>query len=1036
MMAHGRVSEYLDDALDIDDEAAFLDHLSVCAECQAELHAEVQLREREDALREHETSPRCAAGTAGREFHGRTGEYLDDMLHIDGEAAFLDHLPVCAECQAELHADVQLRELEDAVREAVLAATRVKPAEHNEVGTSRSVPRRRDGRAWRRAVATAIAAAAVLALLITQPVPPEVRKPVAFGLQSHRTIEIRLSHHSASKYRPYGIMRSGAIPGEPIAPAVIADLDRAGDCHGVATAYVLSGEWIRADEHYRRCTASPDLDADRAGLAVLRGDLDAALELADRALDTAPDHTVALWNRALALRALGLELSAATAFDRVAALEQDTGWAQEARALNRATLAEIERMHTAYSDVERVGLEMVRGGPPIPVALARQVPARSRVMLQDAIRTATTADRLDELAPLAAALERGVGTGLARYLKQARAALSPERATASAGYQAIVARSNAIDDHAWKSWLAVATRARADDLILGARILTGRLDGAVSAEQLAAATGDPWFERAVELARVRAALGAGRIEEGAARLTALQAHCPPGTVSYRCLDLAVEMSRLALSRHQPPEAKRHALAAIAMARQLGEWPQRSQALTIAGDAERFGGNFVAARAYYEESAHSRDACGKRNAAFTMAEMLFQDHQIARAYALAAAAPTCDVPPSVVELKTLVRLVRAGHAVLDRAAMAAAMERARGAPESANDDAYLDYLTAWAVLDDDYRARERLSHAAERALGSEGAMREKTLLEINSALFADAGRRTAWNEALTVIARAHGVPPPPRCALAFAADDFRFAVIAVGPDGALHGRYEPDLVRLAEWMTPESIRRYLADCGDVAVLALSPWLGIGPVLEAQTPWHYVLGPTIPPTPGRRRHVVIANPITPSSAGLAPLAPRTWPGSGGPDELITGAAATPERTLDAILDATLIEIHSHTTWLDRLDAPVLALSPGSEGWSLGAAKIRTIRLTNAPVVVLADCAGGAAARYEHEAWGLPLAFRTAGARAVIASLSVIPDRDATAFVDALVAELARGTAPAAAVARLRAEKMRGDPTSWMRNVVVFQ
>ena len=113
-----------------------------------------------------------------------------------------------------------------------------------------------------------------------------------------------------------------------------------------------------------------------------------------------------------------------------------------------------------------------------------------------------------------------------------------------------------------------------------------------------------------------------------------------------------------------------------------------------------------------------------------------------------------------------------------------------------------------------------------------------------------------------------------------------------------------------------------------------------------------------------------------------------------------------------------------------------SPGAEGWTLDAAKIRATRLTGAPVVVLADCAGGAAARYEHEAWGLPLAFRTAGARAVIASLSAIPDRDAAAFFDALVAEFARGTGPAPAVARVRAETLQGDPTSWMRNVVVFQ
>jgi hypothetical protein len=202
------------------------------------------------------------------------------------------------------------------------------------------------------------------------------------------------------------------------------------------------------------------------------------------------------------------------------------------------------------------------------------------------------------------------------------------------------------------------------------------------------------------------------------------------------------------------------------------------------------------------------------------------------------------------------------------------------------------------------------------------------------------------------------------------------------------------------------------------------------------WHYVLGPVLAPPAGGLHRVVVAAPVPPPEAGLAPLAPRIGPAAGATDELITGAAATPERVLAAIRDATLIEIHSHATWLDPLDAPVLALSPGANGWALRAAQIRSVRLTGAPVVVLADCAGGAAARFEHQAWGLPLAFRRAGARAVIASLAEIPDRDAGAFFDAVTAELARGASPAVAVARVRAEKMRGDPTSWMRDVVVFQ
>jgi len=1046
MSVHGRTTEYLDGALDADEEPAFLDHVGGCVECQRELHAEVQLRDREDALR-------SVTDAVPPDPHGRSGEYLDGALGDEAAAAFLDHVAGCGECQRELHAEVQLRDREDALR-AAAATPRPEPvAPHPEPAVPRGEPapraraaggdvvplesarRRRVG--WAAGAAVLLAAAGITLLIRSRPASTP-SEPVALALGPSRSIEIRLSYGDAARHRPYDTMRGSASPGEPIGYQAIAAFERDGDCHGLATAEVLSRALDRADAHYQRCSTSPDLEADRAGLAVLRGQPDAALELTEGVLAAVPGHAVALWNRALALRDLRLELSAAAAFERVAELERsrEPGWAQEASDRARALRAAIEPIRTAHDEVVRLGLDMLRGGPPLPGDLARRVPWRSRVMLHDAIRTATTGERLDELAPLAATLEGLAGTGLSRYLAQARAGLSPARTAAAADYLKIRDGQGAIDDHTWASWLALAARARADDLILGARIATGRLDGAPSAEQLAAATRDPWFELAVQLGRAKAASQAGRIEDGAARLAAIRAQCPPAASSYRCLQLEVELARLALDRHQPPEARQHALAAAATARQLAEWPQYGQALTLAGDAERFGGRFASARAYYEESGLARGLCGARNAAFTIAEMLFQGHRIAQAQQLVAGAPACDEAPSGVELTTLVRLLRTGHAVLDRAAVAAEIARARSAPDFRRDTAYLDYLAEWAALDGDPAARERLGRVMELARGVEGSIREKTIIAVHSALFADAGRRGAWAEALAVAARAHGVALPPRCVLAFGADDFRFAAVAIGSDGALGaGDYERDLVRPAEWLAPAPMRRQLDGCDEVSVLALSPWLGIGPVLDPQTPWHYVLGPARPPASGPRRHVVIADPATPPEAALAPLAPRTWPASAGL-ELVTGPAATPERALAAMSDATLIEIHSHATWLDRLDAPVLALSRGADGWSLGADKIRAARLTGAPVVVLADCAGGAAARYEHEAWGLPLAFRTAGASAVIASLAPIPDRDAASFFEAVTAELASGASPAVAVARVRAQRMQRDPTSWTRSVVVFQ
>ncbi len=60
-MSDHQVGAYLDGALAADAETRFLDHLVDCAACQAELHAEVQLRDREDALRAAAPTPRVEA---------------------------------------------------------------------------------------------------------------------------------------------------------------------------------------------------------------------------------------------------------------------------------------------------------------------------------------------------------------------------------------------------------------------------------------------------------------------------------------------------------------------------------------------------------------------------------------------------------------------------------------------------------------------------------------------------------------------------------------------------------------------------------------------------------------------------------------------------------------------------------------------------------------------------------------------------------------------------------------------------------------
>jgi len=980
--------------------------------------------------------------------HGCAAEYLEGALGPGEEAAFLDHLIRCAVCQAALADDLQLRDREQRTgsRPAVAGWWR------RHVIPIASL-RRPPVVAAAAALAVAAAAAALVVVVPRHPEPPKVatvaavapstgsRHPAApaLALATTRSIETRLGHPAAASHRAYAVLR-GAAGREAISPAAIAELDRAGDCRGVAAAYVLSGELVRADDTYARCSAGAEdaeLDADRAGLAVLRDHPEEALRLADRTLVARPDHPVALWNRALALRDLGLGLAAAEDFDRVAAL--DPAWAREARDRAAALRDQLTGLHDAWQRTIDAGIAMAAGGPPIPAKLARRQPARARAFFHHAIRTARTRARLDELRPLAAALDGLAGDRLARYLDQAAARLTPARLALIDDYAAMLEARAVRDEPTFRAWLGRARAAGAGDLVLGALDVTGRVgDFAGEATRLAAATGDPWFELAILTARVVSARTASRFAEAAALLDEGDRRCAAGAPAFRCVQLTIERAQLENARYHPAAARLLGARALREATAIGEWRQRMQAAYHAGEAERFRDGFAAARAFYREYALGEASCiaRRRTTAFA-AEMSFDEHRVRDAHAAAADLPACGTPPELQELVLEASLLRAGAPVRDRAALLADLAAARG-PAGATDRRFLDYLIARAELGhaDDAPARLRAIAVAALARPSD-TFAARAGAGAAAAALVDAGRRADWSEVLAIAAEVRGIAVPRRCAVVIAADDFELVGAAVGPAGVVTGIHRRDLAPPAppeDWLAPAIVRDQIRGCELVDVLAAPPWLGVGPLLDPAVPWRYVLGPPRAPAPGEPRRVILADPKPPVSLDLPVLAPWTAAPPGA--ELITGAGATPERLAAVARDATILEIHAHTDRVAESDAPALALSEGRTGWAVTAEAARELHLERAPVVVLADCVGAVPARYAHTSWGLPAGFLGAGASAVVAALAPIPDAAATVFFAGVVADLERGVPVAPAVAHARAAALARDPASWARHVVVFQ
>jgi tetratricopeptide (TPR) repeat protein len=267
--------------------------------------------------------------------------FMDGELSAQEAQAFRDHLATCETCSLGLHGEMMLEALE-ADRE---------PAPGKVGGGGGSVRPIRSSRRWlSRTVAPAllvsVAAAAAWAVWArghggVEPVVQAVSPTLESG--KTRASEVRIAYAAADAYRPYDVARSGGERNHEDVPlAVLAALEAKGDLHGVAAGLVLSGDDARAESYLARAGASVDVDADRAAVLLDRGEVAQALDALDAVLAKAPSHPQALFNRALSLRDLGLELAAAEAFDKAVALGEK-GWAVEAKAQATALRAAHEK---------------------------------------------------------------------------------------------------------------------------------------------------------------------------------------------------------------------------------------------------------------------------------------------------------------------------------------------------------------------------------------------------------------------------------------------------------------------------------------------------------------------------------------------------------------------------------------------------------------------------------------------------------------------------------------------------------------------
>jgi hypothetical protein len=299
----------------------------------------------------------------------------------------------------------------------------------------------------------------------------------------------------------------------------------------------------------------------------------------------------------------------------------------------------------------------------------------------------------------------------------------------------------------------------------------------------------------------------------------------------------------------------------------------------------------------------------------------------------------------------------------------------------------------------------------------------------------AAKRGDGPGALAVLAEELKVSARPTCVLGVVLNDRDVVAVARDATGkVITDAYESAYANLvADKIVRGRVVDALRACPDVDVIARAPFHGLARILPDEIAWRYLSTRTRPVGESHGPSLVVSDVQPPAALGLPHLA--SW--TGGDATVIRGAAATPAHVLAAIGTARDVIVNAHGL-ADGGDAAYLALSADVDGrYTLTSGDVERANLTSNPLVILAACEAAKAAPVSHSRWSLPAAFVTAGARAVVASTSAIPDGDAGAFFSELRSRALAGQPLAVVLRDLRKKWLVAPNTSfWVRDVVVFE
>ena len=889
-------------------------------------------------------------------------------------------------------------------------------------------------------------------------VSPQASNP--FAAAKTRPYAIRFAYPAAADYHEVTTSTRGVDgpPPEHLPYSALGELQRRNDAHGLAIAEVWNdGKPAEIAKRLRALKPTPAVQNDLAAIDSLHLSEDnlesvlRALEVVQRGTDAAA-AAAAKWNYALQLEKLALLRSAAGLFTELADAHE-AGWSSEAHARAVAAIRAADEFQRSWTQALAAGDALWKDGTPVPADLLRTTPGLMRSYLYTAVRTAPSRARVLALADMAATLDGAGPPVLASYVQRVaqldfarRAALVPAYVKARAG--------TALTPEEARALTTSSPTADVADIVMGGMIELDAIPRHVdSFAALARATGDPWFALVLARAAATADQQRGDWLGAEARLRKAQALCTP-EIGYQCLYLAGQLGQVYRELHRVPLAIGVVQGALRDARRTGAWAHYRHLLFQLSDIQRFNSSTAMARAYANEvlrlSPEQVDCTQRSTAQLVIAgaALLDVNGRAARTALDAALANPCRTPdlaaanyladigrldPQSDDLSRLRRwlgALRDAHALSPEQAIFADTTEGRLWIEH-------DPRQGAELLEQAIRAADAL----DKARPTDEVTLDKARATAYSTLAFDAARRADYAGVIALVARELGLAAPTTCAVAMNAEDERATVVVRGSDGADHGIYDARRTQTEDLRITEDLAGHLAGCAHVQVMARASLQGQPHVLPATLAWSYATGahrraPRPAAAPAERR-LIVMNVVPPAELALPTLLAEPLDTSPAVRSL-SGLQATPTRVLSELPEATEVQFHTHALVdVGVSDASHLVLSPEPDGhYALTAEAIRASALRGHPVVVLAACHSAQGARYQHAAWSLPDAFLAAGARAVFAAGTDVPDREAGPFFEHVLTRVRGGADPATALRDERVHALAANPTSWIGDVMLFE